>query len=244
MQTLDIQIPEFLSIAQYAQMAKVNSTDKFHSLIQAVHILTGHDIEDIRTWSLDSIKDLADHFDRIADPKQEFHSIIEWNGELLGYSPVFKASLGEFIDIENLAKDLENNMHKICAILYRPITNHRFDTINFMVKQKIKMAKNKVEDVFDWYDTEKYDNKKRKMREEAFKDFPVHIFLGAISFFLNSVNMYSVNILSLDKQMSRRKARKLLKSQMELVSQNITAGSGLFTDSLSPVYYKLQGTQI
>lgn len=242
MQTLEIDIPEFLSIEQYAKMAKVNSSNKFDSLIQAVHILTGHKIEDIRTWSLDSIKDLADAFNNIADPKQEFHSIIEWNGELLGYSPVAKATLGEFIDIENLSKDLEGNMHKICAILYRPIVNHRFESFKFMVKQKIKMARNEVENVFDWYDTETYDSKKRKMREEAFKDFPVHIFLGAVAFFLNSVNMYSISILSSNKQISKMKASKLLQSQMELVSKNIGRGGGLFTHSLSPQYLALQAT--
>ena len=244
MQTLDIQIPEFLSIQQYAKMAKVNSIDKFDSLIQAVHILTGYPIEDIRTWSLDSIKDLADAFDRIADPKQEFHSIIEWNGELLGYAPVASSTLGEFIDLENLAKDMESNMHKICAILYRPITNHRFESFKFMVKQKIKMAKNQVENVFDWYEVEKYDSKKRKMREETFKDFPVHIFLGALFFFIHNVNMYSINTLSLEGKMSRMKARQMIKDQTDNLSKNIGRGGGLSTAYLSPTYSQLQGTQI
>lgn len=241
MQTLDIQIPEFLSIQQYGKMAKVNSTNKFESLIQAVHILTGYEVEQIRDWSLDSIKDLADAFDRIADPKQEFHSIIEWNGELLGYAPVASSTLGEFIDIENLAKDLENNMHKICAILYRPITEHRFESFKFMVRQKIKMAKNQVENVFDWYEVEKYNSKKRKMREESFKDFPVHIFLGALFFFIHNVNTYSINTLSLEHKMSRRKAKQMINNQMELLSNSIGRGGGLSTASLSPTYYKLQG---
>ena len=41
---------------------------------------------------------------------------------------------------------------------------------------------NKVENVFDWYTVEPYDNDKRKQVEESFRDFPAHIFLGAISF--------------------------------------------------------------
>ena len=130
--TLDIKLPEFLSIEQYRKMAKVNdTTDKFTQLVKSVEILTGRTEEEIRTWSIDSIKDLASEFDRIADPNQEFHALIEWNGTLYGYATIEGSSFGEYLDIENLAKDFENNMHKIAAILYRPVKEHRFKSFEF-----------------------------------------------------------------------------------------------------------------
>jgi hypothetical protein len=239
--TIDIQIPEFLTIDQYRQMASFNSSDPFSMMIQAVKIFTGYSEDEIRQWKLESIKDLANQFNAIADPKSEFHSIVEWNDVLYGYCPVGKATLGEFIDIENLTKDLAGNMHKLCAILYRPITKHRFKSMKFTVKQKIKMANNSVENVFDWYETEKYDSNKRKMVEESFKDFPVHIFLGAVSFFLSSVNLYSISTLSSDKKISKSKAKKMLKETLDNLSANTGAGGGLFTTSLSPIYYSLRG---
>ena len=242
--TLEIQIPDYLSIEQYRKMASVTSLDPFIQMVTAVSIFTGYTVDEIKQWSVSSIKDLANQFAAIADPKSEFHSIVEWNGTLYGYAPISKATLGEFIDIENLSKDLVNNMHKIAAIIYRPITKHRFDSIKFTVKQKIKMASNKVENVFDWYEVEKYNNEERKMREESFRDFPIHIFLGAISFFLNSVNMYSISILSSENKISKRMAARTLQETLDNLSSNIGHGGGLYINSLSPIYYKLRGTDL
>tara|TARA_R110001606_G_C15380527_1_gene650360 strand:+ start:617 stop:1363 length:747 start_codon:yes stop_codon:yes gene_type:complete len=241
--TLDVTIPEYLSVDQYRLMNDYNGDSEFGRLIHAVAAMTKFTVDEVRTWSLESLKDLANEFASISDHKQEFHSIIEWEGELYGYAPIASSTLGEYIDLENLAKDMHNNMHKVAAILYRPITSHRFKTLKFAYKQKVKMLNNKVENVFDWYTVEKYDSDKRKLREESFRDFPAHILLGAVSFFLSSVNLYSTNILSSQGKMSTRTKDRLMKQQTEILSQNIGAGGGLFTHSVSPLYYQLQGTQ-
>ena len=101
---------------------------------------------------------------------------------------------------------------------------------------------NKVENVFDWYSIEKYDADIRRDREEKFKKFPAHILLGAISFFLSTASLYLANI-----QYSANKIAKETMEEMETLilgnlSENIGDGSGLFTTSLSPIYYRLQGT--
>ena len=241
-QTIDITIPEYLSIDQYRQMNAYTGDSDFGRLVHAVAAMTNYTVDEVRTWSLESLTDLANEFALIADHKQEFHSIIEWNGKLYGYSTITNSTLGEYIDIENLAKDMENNMHKICAILYRPIKKHRFKSLKFAVKQKIKMLSNKVENVFDWYEVEPYDNTERKLVEEEFKDFPAHIFLGAVSFFLSAVNLYSTNILYSNKKISERTRNKMNKETYKILSQTIGAGGGLFTHSVNPIYYKLQGT--
>jgi hypothetical protein len=204
--------------------------------------MTDMKFEDVRKWPLTVLTEIANAYAEVADHKQEFHSIIEWNGKMYGYAPIRSSTLGEYIDIENLCKDLENNMHKIAAILYRPITNHRFKSLKFAVKQKIKMLNNKVENVFDWYEIEPYDNKVRKRVEEDFKDFPAHIFLGAVSFFLSTVNLYSISILSSQGKIASRTANKMMEDQYKILSANTGAGGGLFTHSVRPIFYKLQGT--
>ena len=129
-------------------------------------------------------------------------------------------------------------MHKIAATLYRPITKHRFKSLKFAVKQKIKMLSNSVENVFDWYTIEKYDSDKRKEREEDFKDFPAHIFLGALSFFLTTAGLYLNHIQYSAGQITKRTQKKREKEIWEGLLQNTGAGGGLFTHSLSPLYYK------
>ena len=240
--TIEINVPDYLTIDQYKKMNDYKFDDNFGRLVHSVSVMTGYPISDIRKWPLESLTTIANDFAELADHKQEFHSIVEWNGELLGYSPVHASSLGEYIDLENLAKDFEENMHKIAALLYRPVKAHRFKSLSFAVKQKIKMVNNSVENVFDWYTVEPYDNEIRKQREETFRDFPAHIFLGAISFFLNNVSLYSLNTLYLEGQITKRMMKQMMEDQLELLSANTGAGGGLFTHSLSPIYYKLQGT--
>lgn len=239
--TLDITIPEYLTIEQYRLMNDYDGDSDFGRILHAVSAMTGYPVEEVNTWPLEALKDLANEFANIADNKQEFHSIIEWEGQLYGYCNVKASRLGEYVDLESLAKDMPNNMHKIAAILYRPITKHRFKSLKFAVKQKIKMLNNDVENVFDWYETEPYDSGKRKMREESFRDFPAHIFLGAVSFFLSSVNLYSISILSSQEKVTKRMAKKMMDDQIRVLSENIGAGGGLFTHSLSPIYYQLRG---
>ncbi len=241
-QSIEIEVPDYLTIDQYRRMNDYKFDDNFGRLMHVVSVTTGYPVSQIRKWPLDTLTGIANDFAQLADHGQEFHSIIEWNGELLGYSPVQASTLGEYIDLENLAKDFENNMHKVAAILYRPIKAHRFKSLEFAIKQKIRMVKNKVENVFDWYTVEPYDNETRKMREEDFKDFPAHIFLGAMAFFFNSANLYSTNILYLEGQISKRMAQEMMKEQLDLLSATIGAGGGLSTTSLSPIFFRLQGT--
>lgn len=240
--TIEVSIPDYLTIDQYKKMNDYKFDDNFGRLVHSVSVMTGYPISKIRHWPLQSLTTIANDFAELADHKQEFHSIIEWNGELLGYSPVHSSTLGEYIDLENLSKDFEDNMHKIAAILYRPIKAHRFKSLSFAIKQKIKMVNNKVENVFDWYTVEPYDNDKRKQVEESFRDFPAHIFLGAISFFLNNASLYSLNTLYLEGHITKRKMTEMMNDHLEVLSQTTGAGGGLSTTSLSPIYYKLQGT--
>jgi hypothetical protein len=241
-QVIDLTLPDYLTISQYVNLNGYKGTSNFGRLVHTVSAISGYEKAEVRKWSLSSLTDLANHFGEIADHKQEFHSVIEWNGKLYGYAPVKASTLGEYVDLENLVQDFEANAHKVAAIFYRPIKSHRFKSLEFHVKQKIKMLKNKVENVFDWYTTETYDSDKRKLVEEEFKDFPAHIFLGALSFFLSTVNLYSTNILFLEKKITKTLHREMMTEIMDNLSLTTGAGGGLFTNSLSPVFYKLQET--
>lgn len=240
---LEITIPEYLTIDQYKSMNSYDGDSHFGRLVHTVSVLTKRPISEVRKWSLNSLTELANAFAEISDHKNEFHSIIEWNGTLYGYSPIKASSLGEYMDIETLSKDFEKNMHKVAAILYRPISVHRFKTLSFAIKQKIKMVNNAVENVFDWYDVVPYDSSERRSRENDFRDFPAHIFLGAVSFFLSSASLYSINTLYLENKISKRMMTEMMEQQLEVLSVTTGAGGGLFTTSLSPIYYQLQGTE-
>jgi hypothetical protein len=101
------------------------------------------------------------------------------------------------------------------------------------------MVNNKVENVFDWYDIEKYDSSIRKEREESFKDFPAHIFLGALSFFLSTGSLYLNRTQYLQKMISKKEMKDTEKILLKSLSAHTGGGGGLFTTSLNPIYYQL-----
>lgn len=237
-QTLKLEVPEFITIEKYTEINSFKDESNFGRLVWTVSKITGKPMSEVRLWSIDSLTNIVNIFSDIADHKEEFHTILEWNGELLGYAHMRQATLGEYIDLENLCKDLETNMHKVAAILYRPITKHKFKDLSFTVKQKIKMLNNKVENVFDHYTLETYDSDIRKEREESFKDFPIHIFLGALSFFLSTGSLYLNNIAYSEGKITKMEMKAKEEVLMETLLHNTGAGGGLFTHSLSPIYFK------
>jgi len=241
--TLQFTIPEHLTIEQYDKISQIKTDDKLEKVVHVIQSLTGYDKQEIETWSIPSIKQVYQHYRRLFDDTKEFHSIIEWNGTLYGYSDIKSMSFGCYVDLENICKDLNNNLHKVAAILYRPITKHKFNSLSFMYKQKVKMLNNKVENVFDWYEIEEYDNKQRVRVEDDFKDFPAFIILGALGFFLSTASLYLNSIASSEKVITERMENNLENKTLQSLSQNITAGGGLFIDYLKPIYLRLQETE-
>lgn len=239
-----IEIPEYLTAGQYVEMNAYKGDSNFGRLVHTVSALTGIDKAEIRTWEPSSLTKVSNLFSGLADHQNEFHAIVEWNGELYGYANIRQASLGEYLDIEQFGKDLQSNLHKLAAVLYRPIEKHRFKSLEFMIKQKVKMVSNKVENVFDWYTLEKYDSNKRKEREEDMKDFPAHILLGAVSFFLSSGVLYLNSIRYSNKEITKTEMMEIEEMTLRNLSENIGAGGGLFTTSVSPVFYQYQGTSL
>ena len=242
--SLQLEVPEFLSIQKYCDMNAYKGTSKFGKLVHAVSVLTGERLAAVRQWDVESLTKVSNIYAGIADHKELFHPIIEWNHELYGYSSIKKCSLGEYIDLETYCADMENSMHKVAAILYRPIKKHRFNDIVFSVKQGIKTAINKVDNPFDWYEVEKYDSNTRRMVEEKFKDFPVHLFLGGLSFFLSCGNLYLNRIAYLKNEITKTTMERMNKQILESLSQNTGDGSVAFTNSLNPIYYRSQETSL
>ena len=239
--TIQIEIPEYITVEQFDKINSIENKEKLDQIAITLSALTGYDEEEIKTWTVDSLQTVYNKFKTLGDNQNEFHSIIEWNGTLYGYSDIKSMTLGCYIDIENLSKELKGNLHKIAAILYRPITKHRFNSLSFTVKQKIKMLNNKVENVFDWYEIEKYDSKKRRQREEEFRTFPAHILTGALSFFLSTGSLY-LNSTAYSERLPKMTKTQKNSQIMESLLNNTTGGGGLYTNSVSPIYLQLQGT--
>ena len=238
--SLKLQIPEYISIDKYREINSYKGQNKFGRLVYTVAKLTGEPFDEVRLWDLDSLTKVSNLYAGIADHNNFFYPIIKWRDKLYGYSSIRKATLGEYIDLENYCKDLENNMAKVAAILYRPIVKHRLGNLSFDTKQGIEVVNNKTDKVFNKYTIEEYDSNKRADVEEEFKDFPVHLFLGAISFFLNTGSLYLNNIAFSREKITWTEKTKNEIIIMENLLENTGDGSQRFTNSLRPMHFQSQ----
>ena len=241
---IQFEIPDYLTIDQYLKLIESKNESNAVKLAKTVAILSGKPYEEVRYYDIESIIEVSKLYLELADYKESFFPLIEWKGQIWGFASMKKASLGEFIDLENLCQDMNANMHKIASIIYRPVTKSRFKEIVWSIKQSIKVSKNNVSNPFDWYEIEKYDSEKSKDRHDMFKEFPAHLFLGAISFFLSIGSLY-LNRTAFSKtkdQTEMKMIADLEKKMLESLSQSTGDGSVPFTNSQRPILHSLQET--
>ena len=224
MTNIELQIPDYFTVDHFQQYTKFTSFDPIDQMVAVVGLLSNHTEEEIKNWPVEGvIKSYQAMVKLLQDTKPEFFPVIEWEGKQYGYRSLAKMTLAEYIDLDNLSKNSQENLTDILAILYRPITESKLGNGKFMTKTFIKAWTGKVENPFDYYSIEDYDSEKRKTVSESFKNFPVSVALGALSFFLGTVLslLPDSKTSTLDREImkqiqTKRKGRRRL--------QNITAG--------------------
>ena len=120
-----------------------------------------------------SLNDVASLMNKLADiqsrANSELKNKIEVEGKTYAFMPDLSSiTIGEYADLEQCINDgLQDNLHKVMAILYRPITDQKDN----------------------WYDIEPYDTKSKKVREQIFKKMPAETVEAALVFFWTFVSV-------------------------------------------------------
>jgi hypothetical protein len=166
----EYKLPDFLSIENYVKVYNVKDflgEEYFQSKL--INAITGAKLESILKTNHSQINYLSQYIVSLfPDSKYPFYDKFELNGIEYGFIPSWKnMSFGEFVDLDTLLTKKEdeiiNNLHIICAIMYRPITKKR-----------------KEHD----FDIEDYDSKSMITRSELFlKELDVKYVLGGNFFF-------------------------------------------------------------
>ena len=228
MKEVQIKIPEYLSIGKYQELTNIsNSSSKLDKMLDTITALTDYTEKEVRTWSVQAIIEAGNALLDVTTAPNEFYSLVKIGDEVYGYAPLSKSSFGEYVDLENLLKEPNKNLHQIAAILYRPVTKHKFKSFSFVRKYGHDTVNNKVEDPFKWYTVEDYDNELREERSEMMKDFPTQLILGAMGFTSATATMYLSDTQSSNQTMEMNKIQKKLAE--ELLSVSTGGGSGLYT---------------
>ena len=240
---VQLQIPEYLSIADWKYFNSMEHLSDSEKMISLISKMGGKDIEEVKTWTPIALTKVYETILSSFEGLQPmFYPVFELDGVLYGFKSLTSMTTGEYIDLERLAKNPTENLEQIMAILYRPITKNRFKGIKWAFKNTYKVALGEAENLFKYYEIEKYDNKKRDEQAILMNDLPASIGLGALSFFLVVGTSFSVStrLYSLPSK-QRKAAMKQMNQQMD--SLNIGAGLLRFITSLEhPSYQSVEKT--
>ena len=222
---IQLQIPEYLSIKDWKYFNSLDHLNDSEKMISLISKMGGKDIEEVKEWTPAALsevyKTLLASFE---DLTPQFYPIIELDGVKYGFKSLTSMTTGEYIDLERLAKSPVENLEEIMAILYRPITKNKFSGIKWAFKSTHKIALGEAENLFKYYEVEKYDNSKRSEQANKLSNIPASIGLGALSFFLVVGTYYSASS-SLSSLPPKQQMKEVKKMNQELASINI--GDGL-----------------
>jgi hypothetical protein len=238
-----ITTPDYLSINQLKQIQSYEHLSELDRMIKILSIVSDKTEDQIRELSSNNIVEIyTDIITNLLNIKNQFFPIFEFNGVKYGFKSIAKMSLGEYVDLEMLAKKPMDNIEDIMAILYRPITKEKFNSFKWALEHGISVAKGQVEDIFKFYDVEKYNIEKRFNNAEVLKDMPAGFALGALGFFLQVATLSLKNTkTSSQKTLSKQEITKIVK---ETTFLGIGDGLQLFTSSRKVPSLTLQETKL
>jgi hypothetical protein len=239
---LKFNLPDYLSIKdwKYFQSLEMeNDNEKMLNFISYATDIPEDTIMDLKPMDLTQVYGTL--VERLGQVEPSFYPVIEINGQLYGYSSLSKMTFGEYIDLQKLTKNPTINIEEIMALLYRPIEKHSFKGITWAIKSQYKIGTGDVENLFKYYDLERYDSKKRTEQADIMSQLPVAFALGALSFFLVLTNTLLVSTnLSLNPKI--KKEMEMIKILNKVGSPAIGGGLLQFITSQKHPSFQLQET--
>lgn len=237
---IKINVPDYLSLKHWKQFVAnehLDHTDKMIKMLCTFSDLPEEEILKYKPYELSQIYEAV--LASLRDIEPQFYPVFELDSVLYGFSSMSKLTLAEYVDLERLAKQPQENIEQIMAILYRPIVKHRFGGIKWAFKNKHKVMLGDAENLFKYYELEEYDNSKRDEDAVKLSVIPASIALGALSFFLVLANLSLIgtNLSSLPPQ-QQMKAMKEMNQKMD--SMNIGGGLLQFITSLQHPSFQSQ----
>ena len=222
---VQINIPEYLSVSDWKHFNSLEHLSDTEKMIEMICYLGGKDREEVNTWKPAALKQVyAKLLESLQDLEPQFFPIFELDGQLYGYTPISKMTLGEYTDLEKLSKDSVNNLEEILAILYRPIEKHSFKGMKWAFKNTYKVGLGQAENLFKYYDVKEYNSRDRVIQADVIKNIPASFGLGALSFFLvlGSTLSLSSNLSSLDPSQQMEQMKKIQQGM-----DSLSIGGGL-----------------
>lgn len=173
-----VQVKPHLTIQQY-QRLKSNEEKYQNSSVETLSLYTDIPVNQLKDLPLEQVNFVQEYItSQITSNsmKDELHNIFTHNGIEYGLENDWtKLAWGGWVDLEVFAADkIEENIHYIMAVLYRPVIDRK--------KGKYTIKPYKSDDIED--------------RANEFLTLPVNYWFGASVFFFITGNLYISNLES------------------------------------------------
>ena len=173
-----VQVKPHLTIQQY-QRLKSNEEKYQNSSVETLSLYTDIPVNQLKDLPLEQVNFVQEYItSQITNNsmKDELHNIFTHNGVEYGLENDWtKLAWGGWVDLEVFASDkIEDNIHYIMAVLYRPVIDRK--------KGKYTIKPYKADDIED--------------RANEFLTLPVNYWFGASVFFFITGNLYISNLES------------------------------------------------
>lgn len=229
---IKLNIPDYLSVKQWKEFVSLEHLSETEKMVYLISLLSDVEENEVRKWTPSALQQVyAKVLDTVSNIQPSFYPVFELDGQLYGYSSINSLTLGEYVDLERLAKNPQENLEEIIAILYRPITKHRFKGIKWAFKNTFKVSMGQAENLFKYYTLEEYDSSTRLENAEKLSIIPVSMAYGALNFFLVLGSMYLVNS-NLSSLTASQQMQVMKEMTNKMDSMNIGDGLLQFITSL------------
>ena len=241
---ITLNIPDYLSIKQWKQFNSLEHLSDSEKMVHIISILSDRTKDEVMEWTPSALKQVYSKvLDAFTDLQPQFFPIFELDGVLYGFTPISKLTLGEYVDLERLASKSHDNLEQIMAILYRPITKHKFSGLKWAFKSSYKVAIGEAENLFKYYEIEKYDSGKRSEQAEKLNILPASMGLGTLSFFLVLASTLSLGS-SLSSLPPKQQMKMMKEMNKQMASMNIGDGLAQYIIYQQHPSYQSQGMTV
>lgn len=169
---IDYELPKEITVSHYAElMRRISiSETEYEKAIDIISVILQIPYHEIIQLNPEKMIELSMYIqNKINESNIEYQKTFKFKDVEYGGVNLMKMTFGEYIDLASLMKSdiyIYMNIHKICAILYRPIE-----------------SKTKKD-----YVIKKYNINDHEEQSEEFKELPVKYFFGAFSNLYNYIN--------------------------------------------------------
>ncbi len=139
-----------ISLGQFIELSQV-TTDDIADSVKIISILSDIDPEEVMKMQTEELKGIIAQLAWMNIlPESVFKHTIKVEGVDYGIVPELNAlTVGEWVDLEEFINDYPNSIHKVMAVLYRPVIYNVNDTTRFIEKYEGNTTLKRAELFFD-----------------------------------------------------------------------------------------------